>query len=378
MDNIFTLLKNSATIDEANIMLKQNPQNIVEQFASIQGSAKTVARAKLIAKQFSIEVINLLLPLMKIGRKAYGGKFSLLCKPGRDCVSTALNQDIGDVTWTPENATKAADALVEHYKSNVSSCAITLKNFRNGLFKELNVEPSDKTNAIIASTYRTEITKAHNEMAAPRLAARAAEGIIVPDCYKVITDLKTRALAFIVEPVATAQSAADLLVILSARPGESETLNVGNFGHVTGCLKKRDTDLNKQYALVSVIGVETASNYLTAWKELDGADRRKAMRELPKLASSWNLQSRDLRAIGASMAVLHETLEGNVSNVTQARTVHAEALRHEPTTQPAAQVHYERVNNPLEQMYAQISQLSAGDIDVIRALIAARTAVAVC
>jgi hypothetical protein len=374
-------MTNTSTIDQANLILKENP-TLMQKFALIGGSAKTVARGKLMAKSFCIGVIDLLLPLQKIGRKAYTGRFALLCKPGRDILETIVG-DLANTIWTSENASKCADALVEHYKSNVSSAAITLKNFRNGLFQELNIEPNDKTNEVIASTYRTEITKAHNALAAPRLAERAAEGIQVPECYKVINDLKMRAIAFIKEPVATAQAAADLLVILSARPGESETLNVGNFGHVTGCLKKRDTDMNKQYALVSVIGVETASSYLTAWKELDGTDRRKAMKELPKLASSWNLQSRDLRAIGASMAVLHETLEGNILNITQARTVHAEALRHEPAVQVAAQVHYERVNNPLEQMYAQISQLSTGDIDVIKALIASRTAapaaaIAVC
>jgi hypothetical protein len=279
----------------------------------------------------------------------------------RDAISTKLGMPIENVEWTPEIASTAADVIAEYY-TNVSSAAMGLARFRIDLGALLKITPDNfMTNPIIIETYREFITKAHNLKSEASFQARIAQGIEVPDPYTSIADLAARARDFIANPSATAQTAADLLVILSARPGESETLIIGDHGYVKGVLKKRGADIHEQYNIVSAIGPALAEQYLEKWNELYRSDKRKSMIDLTALARTWGLQRRDLRAIGAAMAVRAGVLDGQIHNAHQSRTIHKAALRHAVNPKKEAQTHYERVNDPLVEMAAQIAELKLED-----------------
>ena len=228
-----------------------------------------------------------------------------------------------------------------------------------------------KDDPIIGATLREEVTKAKHELGAERLAARIDAGIELPAIYATIAALTERARAFVAAPTATPQTAADLLVILSARPGEAETLKIGERGAITGMLKKKADD-DHVYNLVSAIGLQLATQYLEAWRALPQGDRRTAMVGLTRLCANWGLQRRDLRAIGAALALRHELLEGNVANAAQGRVLHAEALRHAPAKKAAAQVHYERVADPTAKVAADLAELGADDLAEVMALIVAK------
>jgi hypothetical protein len=136
-------------------------------------------------------------------------------------------------------------------------------------------------------------------------------------------------------------------------------------------LKKKADDDHK-YNLVSAVGLQLATQYLEAWRGCPTGDRRTAMTGLTRLCATWGLQRRDLRAIGAALALRHELLEGNVTNSAQGRKLHAEALRHKPAAKAAAQVHYERVADPTSKVAADLAELGADDLAEVMAMIAAK------
>ena len=362
MEDILRHIPATATVAEVQEYLAQNPTLKID-FTLIYDNAvrRFRARGTLIKKGYSSDVIDILMPTQKPGRHVSTGPFNLISEPVRDAISTQLETPIDEIKWTPEKANTAANVIVAFY-ANVSSTALALAHFRTALGALLNITPADfKTNPIIVETYRAFITEAHNEKAAARFHARIAEGIEVPPPYTSIADLTERARKFIANPMATPQTAADLLVILSARPGEAETLTVGDHGYIKGILKKRGINIHEQYNIVSAIGPDLAEQYLEKWLLLDRSSKRTAMIALTDLAQTWGLQRRDLRAIGAAMAVRAGVLDGQINNVHQSRTVHKAALRHAVNPNKGAQAHYERVNDPLIELAAQIAELKIED-----------------
>jgi hypothetical protein len=371
MNVIAHLLPTTATVGDAQRVFAENPL-IAAHFERLGLDRANKARSRVpLAKVYSADVVAFLLPMKAAGRPAYVGSFNLMTAPARTLVTEALGQPLEDVLWTAETASRAADALVLRYLNPGSACA-ALGHLRLGISQALGLDAAAMSlSPIIAAAKREDITIKKNLLGSARLASRIDEGIELPAIYATLAALADRARAFVAAPAATPQSAADLLVILSARPGEAETLKIGERGAITGMLKKKADD-DHTYNLVSAVGLQLATQYLEAWRALPSGDRRTAMVGLTRLCATWGLQRRDLRAIGAALALRHELLEGNVANTAQGRVLHAEALRHAPAKKAAAQVHYERVTDPTSKVAADLAELGADDLAEIMALIAAK------
>lgn len=367
MNTIRPYLKFDATADDVKDVFDKHPA-IAKYFKEMHASHRHRVRLS-IGTKYSKEVVDALLPIRKSGRVAYTGPFALLSGPGRDIIINIAGSLEG--VTSPEIASQIADALAEKYNNNLTSQMMNLGAFRHGLMVMSGIDANDaRKNEIVAATYRPQITKAFNDSRKPVFLARVDAGLNLPEPYKNLDDLVARAKAFIQDHrTVSPQQAADFLVIMSARPGEAETLQIGERGGVTGMLKKRKTNVDKQYNLVSAVGFDIAEQYLAAWLHAGSAAKRAAMLKLKDLCATWGIQRRDLRAVGSALAVKAEMLSGNVSNVQQQRDVHAAALRHEPT-KPHPQQHYERVNDPLMQLYAQLSQLSPEQLDAVRSIVA--------
>jgi hypothetical protein len=369
MKAIAHLLPNTATVDDARQLFAERPE-LAAYFARLREDRANKSRTRTpLAKVYSDEVVEFLLPKQAAGRPAYAGAYPLLSAAARSVIETAIGSPLDVVVWTAALASAAADALVVYYP-NAGSAAVSLAHLRAGIGKALELDAlAMKGHPIIEATLREEVTKAKNASGAKRLGERIDAGIQLPEPYATLSDLEERARNFVAAPTATPQAAADLLVILSARPGEAETLKVGERGAVTGMLKKKAGDVTP-YNLVSAVGLQLATQYLEAWRALPSGDRRTAMAGLTRLAATWGLQRRDLRAIGAALALRHELLEGNIANAGQARLVHAGALRHAPAKKAPAQDHYARVADPTAAVAAQLAELSPDDLATVKALIA--------
>ena len=273
--------------------------------------------------------------------------------------------------WTPENANTAADFIAAKYAGGLTSQVLALSGLRKSLLA-LGVD-----RAILDWTRRAELTTEFNARNEARRNERIAEGINVPVPYLSIDGLKGRAQAFIdaKDAEVSGQNAADFMVIFSARPGEVNTLDLGPSGGVTGVLKKRGPDNYRVYPIVSSVGMELAEGYIKAWKARPLRARTVAIANARALVAEWipGGQLRDLRAIGAALAVRAQVAAGEVPNVGLQREVHRQALRHEPV-RAGAQANYDRVNDPVDQLCEQMRQLSAGDREDLSQLIAMRLA----
>ena len=371
MNVIAPYLPATATLEDAQRVFAEQPR-VAEHFENLRADRSNKARSRTpLLKVYAAEVVEFLLPKLVAGRPAYTGSYPLLSAPARAGIELAIGEPLDGLTWTAEKASLAADTLVTRYPNIHSACA-SLKYLRAGIAIARGLDATAmKDDPIIGATLREEVTKAKHELGAERLAARIDAGIELPAIYATIAALTERARAFVAAPTATPQTAADLLVILSARPGEAETLKIGERGAITGMLKKKADD-DHVYNLVSAIGLQLATQYLEAWRALPQGDRRTAMVGLTRLCANWGLQRRDLRAIGAALALRHELLEGNVANAAQGRVLHAEALRHAPAKKAAAQVHYERVADPTAKVAADLAELGADDLAEVMALIVAK------
>jgi hypothetical protein len=370
MNTISQYLPSTATVEDARQLLDNRP-DLYAYFERLRHdrSNKTKFRAPL-ERIYSPEVVGFLLPKLTGGRVAYEGVFPLLTSTARTAIVNALGTPISEVVWTPETASQAANAIVATYP-NATSAAMSLKYLRASIGEALGLDAAAaKLDPTILATRRLEVTTIHNKNGALRLEARIAAGIAIPPLYERLALLEERARAFIAAPAATAQAAADLLVIFSARPGEAETLRVGTQGGLVGVLKKRGMDADTQYNIVSALSEPLAVSYLEAWRGLSPTDKRAAMAALTRLAATWGLQRRDLRAVGAALALRHELLAGSVHNAAEGRAAHAAALRHAIPDRAPAQQHYERVADPTAKLAAEIAELPADAMAAVLALIA--------
>ena len=344
---------------------------------------------KLLASKYNSEIANYLIPAKKRGTKV--GEKNIWSPMGEN-LTVFLNGknlfggvNLLDTTvamWTNEAVKKASEAIIEYYE-NPHSKANYLSTFRKVL-KALGV-----ANEIIAHSAQPEITREHNEKMANRQLELIETGVDLPDAYKNIDDLISRIDAYLASnEKPNGQVAADLLVALSARPSESETLKVGEHGKVSGVLKKKSDDLTKEYNLITAVGIDRAEAFLNKWRGLLQEDRTAAMSQLKKLVNVMGIQRRHLRMIGAHLATKEARKLGVIKNDAQERLYHAEALRHEPHKM-AAQDHYTKINDsptssqPISEipeefdesdgsnseLIAKFNTLSAGDRAIVIALI---------
>lgn len=357
MQTVVQHIPPTAPLAAATAILAEHPE-VRSYYDAMPRALKSRTRSGLMNLGYARDVVEAVIPLNAPGKQKYKGVFDLLSTPGRNAIVAALGPPGGDIAlieWTPETASLAADTLIAKYETNVVSAVCALKGFRHGLYKLLQLDPAvpAKQQPIIAATLRPELTKRANAIGAESTRQRGETGITVPEPYERISALVERVQAFVAGGACTGQTAADLLVSLSARPGEAETLEIGDRGAVKGVLKKGN--LEEQFNLVSALGEQLARQFLELWRARPIAERRRAMKELHPLVAIWGLQRRDLRAVGAALAVRASILAGGAATVQTARTVHRAALRHaEPLATP--QQNYERVLDDGPQIAARFAE----------------------
>lgn len=376
----------------ADVDAKISLDNDLKRLLIIDDSAFKYKIKKLLKSKYSDEIVKHLIPANKRGTKPAEkniwsplGENLITFINGKTLFDGVNLLDTTSEMWTADKVKSASEAIISYYE-NPHSKANYLSTFRK-ILKSLGVE-----NEIIANSAQPEITRQHNEKMANRQLELIETGVDLPDAYKNVDDLISRIDAYLAtNEKPTGQVAADLLVALSARPSESETLKVGEYGRISGILKKRNDDLTKEYNLITAVGIERATRFLNKWRGLLQEDRAAAMSQLKKLVVSMGIQRRHLRMIGAHMATKEARKLGLIKNDAQERLLHAEALRHEPHKM-AAQDHYTKINDsptsshfsddePPEMVTAPISgesnneiikkldQLSAGDRAIVIALI---------
>jgi hypothetical protein len=363
MNDIRRHLGAATTEDAARTALAANPTWAADLNAST-GSVRSNLRTK-VAKEYSGAVRDILLPKGKVGRPVvYSGNWPTLSGPARVAIdeSGVLPRPLEEMVaadWTPKLVSDVADVIVKKYPS-AASASVTLSRFRGRL------DTMGVAEAVTRASARPEVTRVHNARIQEAMSQRVAEGFNSPPPFERIADLNARIDAYLAGAPLTGQVAADLLVALSARPGEAEQLHIGEQGGITGSLKKRGA--TAEMPLVTAVGLPRAHGFLARWQVETQHARRKAMGQLKSLTDGWKIQRRDLRAVGASLAVRAAALEGNAANEGQARDVHRAALRHEPAA-AAAQDHYLRVNDPMIELCARLAELSAEDRARVAAII---------
>ena len=319
-------------------------------------AARSQWRKALGVEGLTPEQVAAILPRASAGRpKGEAKPFKGLSKAVRAVISDALGLSdfpTGLEGWhRPEDVDAAANAITTHF-TNMNSAASALSAFRNGLRSIL--VPDE----VIQVAQRPDLSAARCVVGDKRTGERAAEGLTVPYPYRTIAGLRERVAEYLKQGktwTPCGQSAADLLVTLSARPGEAETLTVGERGGVTGVLKKKG-DAGESYPIISALGVDTARAFLIVWKKASTKSRARAMKDLEELTRAWNIQRRDLRAIGGHLAGRAAQLAGDASNPTQLRTAVIGALRHKPVICPVE--HYTRINDPAPALSARFAELS--------------------
>lgn len=323
--------------------------------ADTSSSTRSRWRSIMSGRGFSREQVEVVIPKGSAGRpKGVDVPFKGLSKPVRAAIVAALGFDAFPVDsggWSSVgDVDHAATAILDHFE-NLNSASSALSAFRSGL-RAIGVDEK-----LIETTLRPDLSLERNRVGDLRTAERADEGLTPPEPFRTIAGLRDRVDGYLADGVAwvpDGQAAADLLVTLSARPGEAETLTIGDRGGVTGVLKKKNA--GESYPIVSALGEGSARSLLVAWKRVSAKARAVAMRSLKGLTQEWGIQRRDLRAIGAHLAGRAAQLEGGALNPTQIRAAVQGALRHEPVG--TAVEHYTRVVDPAPALAAMFAEMS--------------------
>lgn len=263
----------------------------------------------------------------------------------REALGLSPSKDLPEdpAYWTKGRAIVAADTITEHFPSPATATKY-LGGLRNHL-KQIEADPES-----IKATLRPEITIKHNlknEMSRKR---RVQEGIEIPDVF-LFGRLQERVEGYLREDAPLSpQMAADFLVALSGRRKEGETLNLTETGGVQGVLKTRNKE-PQNYEIKSCLPHDMAVAFLDMWDQFPEVDRAHAIKQAESLAASWNLQIRDLRAVGSYLAA------GNSKNVGTYLETASTALRHKKPKNEAPIMSYARVNEPNRELYQMISML---------------------
>ena len=308
------------------------------EFADMDRGNRTRLRAKLLTRGFSAEEVASLLPNMT---KKKDEIWLNLSQPILSHIA-----DIFDMTelptdaewWTPDRAEVAATTLVDYYKTPAGANT-NLAKFRNAL-RSIGIAPD-----ALQATLRPDVYDATIKNDEARRKVRAEEGIDIPVVFRNIAKMNERVDKFIRDKEATPQTLADLIVLLSARPSEINTLEITDVGgtpmFTAGVLKKQGVQ-GLMYPIVSALDSDKVVAFLEAWRSLPTIVQRKVTSQLRPLVHSWGLQVRDLRAIGGTQAVNVRRLTGAIRNEATARDVLRAALRHDGAMDASAR--YQRVN----------------------------------
>jgi hypothetical protein len=375
-------LPNLQTADDVNQLFEQRPE-IREAFDNISNDKKlrfqkSTLRRKLVGEHIPLEVINVLFPPYKGGKnRKVEGNFILLSNGLKHQIKEEIKRDIEDIPleeWTPELSAEIADIITKYYP-NVTTATHALGNMRLGLVNLGIADPDTmKNNPILKATLRPEITILHNAKHEENRVIRASEGLNIPPPFQKISDLKDRIKAFIEAPeTGTVQTLADLMVTISSRPGEVETLKVGVAGGITGALKKRQRKRgqsnDEHYNIVSAVGEDLAIQFVEKWKSQPTKFKNDMVKQLPDYMAQFGMTAKDLRPIGAALALRAETMAGNADTIEKANELHRQALRHEKPRQRQAKAFYEIVKDPLSSLKASLNELSPEAIEAIRHMI---------
>lgn len=338
-----------ASLDDAKRFVDSGAAAAIVGYVPPNGPASALINLRRAVRERFGEIIGeIIVPKKPAGRPVTDAVLSRWVRMSRavsDAIDAAILANHGGVNappaeWTAADGMIAANIVVEKYATNLSSTAITLARMRTAM------KAFGASDVSINATYRPDITREHNKMLNEGQIERRAEGIEMPVEYQDLDAFRARVEAAVALPVgqnATAQMAADLAVLFAARPGELQTLDFKR-GLIIGVLKKRGKPC-AGYPVVDVIGTDLAACMLTKWVSMKG--RTAAVEELrATLLPQWNLQFRDLRAIGAEVAVKAAVLRGEARTAGQQDAVRIAALRHERPTDRAVD-HYARVIQPL-------------------------------
>lgn len=330
---------------------------------------RSKTRTRMLNAGYSPDKVDVVIPIYKSGPRSgrdLGQTFRGLSGPARTAIADALKLKAFPLdvsTWSdPETVNRATDTIVGLY-SNPSSASYALTAFRGGL-DDLGVPE-----AIRRVSARPDVSRAHQAKMDLAREEKESTGFESPPEYSRIADLVERVERYVSEGkqwVPDGLAVADFSVAFSARRGELGTLSLGSRGGIQGALKKRGR--HEEYHLVTAIGRDLALKFLEIWRQLTQAAKRHAMQALDIQLAKWNIHHRDLRAIGATLALRAAQIEGGADTLTRSRDVQIGALRHEPR-QTQAVDHYGRVVTPHAQLAAQIAELSDEKIAAIMAIV---------
>lgn len=321
---VATILPPSSA-EEVHAYLQANPEKATR-IANTDPSTRSRVRKRLSDSGYSAEAISAFIP------KKCDRTVGMLSDKALNAIENFLGNPVSKTVWTPITAGHASEAIVGAY-SNPSTVARTLTFFRN-MLRETGCSED-----ILEATRRPAITREHNAQAGVARQKRMEVGLDIPKPLQDVVGILNRVDAYVANTKAypTGQVAADFLIVFSARPGEAETLKLGENGGVVGVLKKRGDTV--EYPIVSVIPKDRAQAFLTKWVKASTLQRRLAMRDLSDIVHKWGIQRKDLRAIGAHLAVKAHA----PANVAQGEVLRIAALRHENPTVRAVD-HYAIVN----------------------------------
>ena len=349
-----------ASLDEAKQFVDSGAVAGVVGYVPPTGSPAALIRLRCAVRdRFDSIIAEIIVPKKPAGRpvtEVVLSRWVRLSRAVYEAIDNAIAANHGGhlvepAEWTAADGTAAANVVVAKYASNLSSTAITLARMRTAM------KSFGASDAAINATYRPDITREHNKMLNEGQTTRRAEGIEMPAEYRDLAAFRARVEAAVATPAgspATAQMAADLAVLFAARPGELQSLDFKR-GLVVGVLKKRGKPY-EGYPVVDVIGTDLAACMLTKWVSMKG--RTAAIEELrATLLPQWDLQFRDLRAIGAEVAVNAAVQRGEARTAGQQDAVRVAALRHEQPTDRAVD-HYARV---IQQPHGAAVSAAAAD-----------------
>jgi hypothetical protein len=115
MNVIAPYLPATATVEDAQRVFSEQPR-VAEHFENLRADRSNKARTRTpLAKVYSAEVVNFLMPKLTAGRPAYEGSYPLLSAPARAAIELALGEPLDGLAWTAEKASLAADTLVARY-----------------------------------------------------------------------------------------------------------------------------------------------------------------------------------------------------------------------------------------------------------------------
>jgi hypothetical protein len=298
------------------------------------------ARKSLVRLGWSVASTDMLIEKKALGRPkvaATDGDLSKWAALGAPLIA-ALGGEVelpsDPAAWVADKCRAIAGMIVDYY-DNPHSRSFALNKFHASL-RSIGVEPD-----VADAALRPDVTAEHNRLSAVAQSERIASGIGLPAEYKSLEAVRERVRRFIAsDEKPTGQTAADFLVCLAARPGEAETLDIGPGGGLVGALKKKPVPGKEapEFPIVSLLATADAVALVQKWRNTPVADRRTATMDLVRLTSGWGIQRRDLRAIGAQLAVL----TAEPATAAEGRVIAEKALRH-ATSRPAAVDYYMRV-----------------------------------